>query len=60
MPIYEYECQKCGEKFEQYRPLSASDEAVKCPRCEAEHPKRHFSFYFPKNVAGDCSTFKST
>ncbi|MFC1940740.1 FmdB family zinc ribbon protein [Chloroflexota bacterium] len=35
MPIYEYECPACGEKFELRRGIIDSDEEVKCPRCEA-------------------------
>lgn len=62
MPIYEFKCSKCGEQFEQYRPLTGSDETVKCPKCGADHPKRHFSFYSPKSTYDSCSTssFKST
>ncbi|HOK40589.1 MAG TPA: zinc ribbon domain-containing protein [bacterium] len=34
MPIYEYECQKCGHKFELLQKIS--DKPVKkCPECKA-------------------------
>ncbi|MCS7282275.1 MAG: zinc ribbon domain-containing protein [Anaerolineae bacterium] len=33
MPVYEYRCPKCGEKFEKFvRSASAQNEVV-CPRC---------------------------
>lgn len=33
MPIYEYRCPKCGERFEKFiRSANAQQEAV-CPRC---------------------------
>jgi len=33
MPIYEYECQACGHRFEEWQKMS--DEPVKvCPRCK--------------------------
>ncbi|MGQ9466879.1 MAG: FmdB family zinc ribbon protein [Anaerolineae bacterium] len=33
MPIYEYRCPKCGERFEKFvRSISAQTEVV-CPRC---------------------------
>ena len=33
MPIYEYECEKCGHKFEQLQKIS--DEPLKqCPECQ--------------------------
>ena len=43
MPIYEYECIKCGEKFEQLRRINESDNEIRCPKCGAEHPRRVFS-----------------
>ncbi|MFP5213516.1 MAG: FmdB family zinc ribbon protein [Acidobacteriota bacterium] len=33
MPIYEYECCKCCEKFETL--VFRSDEAVNCPKCDS-------------------------
>ncbi len=33
MPIYEYVCPKCEEKFELKRPMSQSSEAAPCPHC---------------------------
>jgi putative FmdB family regulatory protein len=35
MPIYEYSCTKCQNRFEQLRPLSKSDEDSECPKCKA-------------------------
>ncbi len=33
MPVYEYRCPKCGERFEKWiRSLNAQTEVV-CPRC---------------------------
>ena len=35
MPTYEYECQKCDHRFEEFQ--SMTDEPVKtCPLCEGE------------------------
>ena len=34
MPLYEYECQKCGSRFEKIEPHSASV-IKKCPKCGA-------------------------
>ncbi len=45
MPIYEYECEKCGEKFELMRSFSADDKDIQCPKCEANHPKRSISLF---------------
>jgi putative FmdB family regulatory protein len=59
MPIYEYKCQKCGEKFEAYQPLNTSDDAVNCPKCGANHPKRQVSVFAPKNGGVDYSSIRN-
>jgi putative FmdB family regulatory protein len=33
MPVYEYFCQDCKNKFELLRPFSRSNEGADCPRC---------------------------
>lgn len=45
MPIYEYRCQKCGERFELRRSMADSDSEIKCPKCQAEQPKRLLSLF---------------
>jgi putative FmdB family regulatory protein len=36
MPIYEYNCLKCKNKFEQLRPISKAQENAACPRCNTK------------------------
>ncbi len=49
MPIYEYECVKCGERFEEFvhsRDSEKSKEAdLKCPVCGALNPQRVYSTF---------------
>jgi putative FmdB family regulatory protein len=33
MPVYEYQCQHCKNKFEKMRPFSMSGEPCDCPKC---------------------------
>jgi putative FmdB family regulatory protein len=33
MPVYEYQCAKCGERFEIVSNLSERDEKAVCPVC---------------------------
>jgi putative FmdB family regulatory protein len=40
MPIYDFECLSCGERFEA---LVATSERPACPACAAPEPKRLFS-----------------
>jgi putative FmdB family regulatory protein len=35
MPTYEYECEKCGLKFERRQPISASP-LMQCPECRGK------------------------
>ncbi|MBN1150274.1 zinc ribbon domain-containing protein [candidate division WOR-3 bacterium] len=38
MPIYEYECEKCGERFELLLSFDSSSEKV-CPKCGGKAKK---------------------
>ncbi|MEW6143006.1 MAG: zinc ribbon domain-containing protein [Chloroflexota bacterium] len=47
MPVYEYRCPECGEKFEQRRSIfdSGKDKAV-CPKCGSADTERVYSPLF--------------
>ena len=56
MPIYEYRCEKCEERFEEF--LSASTKpAPPCPKCGAKQVTRLWSTinteWMPSDVAWD-------
>jgi len=59
MPIYEYECLKCGERFEMRRSMSDSDREVKCPKCGAENSRRVLSA-FSTTSGGPCAPSSPT
>lgn len=44
MPIYEFECEECGARFEE---LVAAGAAVACPRCRSERTRRRLSTVAP-------------
>jgi putative FmdB family regulatory protein len=44
MPIYEFECEDCGERFEE---LVGAEEAAACPACGAERTRRLYSAVSP-------------
>jgi putative FmdB family regulatory protein len=50
MPIYEYNCKKCGEKFEMFRGLFENDDKVACPVCAEKGPGRIMSRADTKGV----------
>ena len=45
MPLYEYRCRGCGERFEVLQRLGASGDDVLCPRCGEEKPARVLSTF---------------
>jgi putative FmdB family regulatory protein len=56
MPIYEYRCEQCQERFEEYL-SSSTKRAPPCPTCGAENPTRLLSKinteWMPSDVAWD-------
>jgi putative FmdB family regulatory protein len=45
MPIYEYQCKDCGNKFSRLQNVGATGEGVHCPKCEAENVERVLSAF---------------
>lgn len=43
MPIFEYLCEDCGNKFEKL--VRNGGNGVKCPSCGQEHLKQQFSTF---------------
>ena len=43
MPIYEYLCEGCGERFSRLRPIREMDQPARCPKCGAETARRLIS-----------------
>ncbi len=45
MPIYEYECLKCGNAFEELVANAADSSKVTCPGCKSRRVKKGFSLF---------------
>ena len=45
MPIYEYMCSGCGQRFELRRSFNDSDNDIACVKCGALNPRRVFSSF---------------
>jgi len=56
MPIYEYRCEKCDERFEEYLTASTSP-TPPCPKCKSKKVTRLWSSisleWRPSDVAWD-------
>ena len=52
MPIYEYQCENCGEHFDKFvRSISAEVE-VDCPSCGSAQVRKAFSLFASKGSNG--------
>ena len=45
MPLYEFECQKCGERFEQLLGINEPADNLRCPKCQADNPRKVLSVF---------------
>ena len=52
MPIYEYECSRCGESFEAFRMINDNDGEVVCPVYGEQKPRRVVSRVFGTSGSG--------
>jgi putative FmdB family regulatory protein len=52
MPVYEYRCEQCQERFEEYLPTSTAP-APTCPQCGTADPTRLLSGISTRWMPGD-------
>jgi len=45
MPVYEYECHDCGERFEHFVRAVGKVEALACPECGSEDVEKVVSLF---------------
>ncbi len=60
MPLYEYECPKCGQKLELRRSMADSDFDIKCPECGKGILKRIISLFSSSSSGDSCAPSGST
>lgn len=47
MPVYEYQCQRCGRVFERFTLVASADPGA-CPACGARDVRRKLSTFASK------------
>ncbi len=52
MPIYEYQCAHCGQKFEVRQAFGENGSSLSCPKCHTENPKKLLSSFFSRGSSG--------
>jgi len=45
MPIYEYICRSCSERFSVLQKLSAAEKDTECPKCSSKEVKKLMSSF---------------
>ena len=45
MPVYEYQCRRCGERFELFLRSHSPDRAPACPSCGCEEVEKAISLF---------------
>ena len=45
MPLYEYRCRSCGERFEILQRMGEDGSRLACPRCGEPRPERVLSTF---------------
>jgi putative FmdB family regulatory protein len=45
MPIYEYQCSECGERFEKWQRSMVCTEETHCPKCGSQRVKKAVSLF---------------
>ena len=65
MPIYEYNCDKCGHEFEEL--VMSASEKISCPACKSRKVKKRMSAAsfksggsFSSSAGSSCSGCTST
>ncbi|MHB1356302.1 MAG: FmdB family zinc ribbon protein [Anaerolineae bacterium] len=49
MPIYEYDCQECGEHFDKLIRSTSANAAVTCPACHSTRCVKSLSCFCTSN-----------
>ena len=45
MPLYEYRCRECGERFEVLQRMGEGAAGLECPRCGARAAEKQLSTF---------------
>ena len=56
MPIYEYMCNCCGEKFSLFQSMREGEKGAACPKCSAKDTKKIISSFCCSSGGGGMSS----
>jgi putative FmdB family regulatory protein len=56
MPVYEYRCAECGEKFELFLRSATQKATLTCPKCGSSEVKKALSLFGVGGASGSSKT----
>jgi putative FmdB family regulatory protein len=60
VPIYEYQCQECGEHFDKFVRSFSAEADVVCPKCGSQNIRKGFSTFASRGTnSGGTATVAS-
>lgn len=60
MPIYEYECEECRERFEKFvQSMQNAEKNVTCPKCGSSHVHKVLSLFGVRGGSKSSSGFSA-
>ncbi len=59
MPLYEYQCQRCGTTFEKLVRSFSDSEGIRCPECAGTDVKKAFSTFATRTTGGSAASVAS-
>jgi putative FmdB family regulatory protein len=64
MPIYEFQCRKCGQTFEMLFRSQDKQSGIACPKCKSPRTQRKLSAFSGKigntSTGGGCGSCSAT
>ncbi len=60
MPIYEYVCQDCEQKFEKFIRSRMAKVILECPSCGSDRANKAFSAFSTRNSGGISQTIPAS
>ena len=60
MPIYEFDCQDCGDSFESLVMSFTKIDGVACPECESKNIQKKISTFAVKGDLGSSASFSTS
>lgn len=60
MPIYEYTCDECDNRFEKFVRTMTTPLEVKCPKCGSLHVRKGWSVFGTSGGNGSAGSFSAS